>query len=109
MSNGRRGAGEEGECAENAGDDRRRQRLQRRHDCNRRRRGRGALIHLDGYMSGGAEGAVGVSVGPVGVGMGNLSCAGDDHQKDAEDREEVSPRAANALPLKSLAHTRPTI
>jgi hypothetical protein len=60
-------------------------------------------------MSGGAEGAVCMSVGTAGVGVGNLRGAGDDHQKDAEDREEVSPRAANALPLRFIAHARPTI
>lgn len=109
MSNGRWGTGEEGERAEHAGNDRRGQRLQRCNDGDRRNRRGGRLVLLDGYMSGGTERAVRVGVGSVGVGVRYLGGAGDDHQKDTEDGKEVSPRAASVLPLRFVAHARPTI
>ena len=47
--------------------------------------------------------------GSVGVRVGDLKGAGDDHQKDAEKREEKSPRALRALSGVFRAHIKPTI
>ena len=60
-----------------------------------------------GYVGRCAERAVGVGVGAVRVGMGDLHGAGNNDQKNAEQREEDSPRTLGASTLVTKPHTRP--
>ena len=96
MSNCRRGPGEKGKGGEGARDDGWQEGFQHCDDCGRGCRGRG-LDDLYGYVRRGAERAVGVGVGSVGMGVGDLCCAGYDDQKNAEQREEESPRTLRSF------------
>ena len=89
MSNGRRGAGEEGEGREDAGKDGLREGLNHGDDGGRWR-WRWSIDGMNGDVGRGAECAVGV-VGAVGVNVRDLHGAQNDNQKDAEEREESSP------------------
>ena len=60
---------------------------------------------MNGDVGRGAEGAVCV-VGAVGVGVRDLHGAQNDNQKDANQREENSPRAIGAIPLVGVTHIR---
>ena len=59
---------------------------------------------MNGDMGRCAEGAVCV-VGAVGVGVRDLHGAQNDNQKDADQREENSPRAVGTIPLVFFTHT----
>gem|GEM_PF-3347593 len=61
---------------------------------------------MNGDVCGGAEGAVCV-VGAVGVNVRDLHGAQNDNQKDADEREENSPRAIGARLSVVSTHTSP--
>jgi len=101
MSGNRRGTGEKGKRGKNAGNEGLGKRLQHRNNSDRRRRRR-RLHQMHRDMGGRAERAVGVAVGPIGVGVRNLHRARDHHQKHARQREEDSPRTPCATALVFL-------
>ena len=61
---------------------------------------------MNGDVGRGAETAVGVGIAAVGVGVRDLHGAQNDNQKDADEREENSPRAIGAIPLVGVTHIR---
>jgi hypothetical protein len=61
---------------------------------------------MNGDVGRGAESAVGVG-GAVGVGVRDLHGAQDDDQKDADKREEDSPRTIGARLSVVSTHTSP--
>src|ERR1035437_5750936 len=95
MSTDRRGTSEEGEGRECAGQDGRRQGLQRGDDGGRWRGGR-SMDGMNGDVGRGAESAVGVGYVAVSVGVRDLDGAEDDDQQDAKEREEDSPGRSGA-------------
>ena len=103
MSNGGRGAGEEGEGREGAGKNGRWEGLNHGDDGGRGRGG-WSMDGMNGDVGRGAEGAVCV-VGAVGVGVRDLHCAQNDNQKDAEEREEDSPGSIGARLSVVSTHT----
>ena len=102
-SAGGRGAGEEGEGRERAGRRRRRNGFNRSNDASRRRgsRCKGGLRR---DVSDRAECAVGVVVVAVGVGVSGLRCAQHNDQKNAQKREEKSPRTLSAIFVLKPTH-----
>ena len=65
---------------------------------------RWGLHNVYGCMGGGAQRAVGVTGGAIGMDVGDLCGPGNHDQKDAEQREEESPRALRALSGVPAAH-----
>src|ERR1039457_3874351 len=102
----RRGTGEKREGREGAGEDRWREGFQHCDHCGGGRRSR-SLDQMYGYVGRCAERAVGMGVGAVRVGMGDLHGAGNNDQKNAEQREEDSPRMRSAGSEAVMTHTRP--
>lgn len=102
----RRRTGEKREGREGAGEDRWREGFQH---CDHRGGGRRSrsLDQMYGYVGRCAERAVGVGVGAVRVGMGDLHGAGNNDQKNAEQREEDSPRTRSARSEAVMTHIRP--
>ena len=107
-SNGRRRTGEEREGGERAGCIRLRKGFRHSDDRDWWCRGRG-LDYLEGYMGCGAERAVGMGGRAVCVVVCDLGGACNNDQKDAEQREEKSPRAVRAPTGVFAAHIKPTI
>ena len=69
----------------------------------RRRSGRLCHVHSDvGYC---AQRTVRVSVGTVRMGVRDLHGTGEDHQHDAENREEKPPRMLCLMLLVAATHT----
>ncbi len=60
---------------------------------------------MNGDVGRGAEGAVCVVRGAVGMGVRDLHCAQNDNQKDAEEREESSPGCIGARLSVVSTHT----
>src|ERR1035437_405156 len=102
----RRGTREEGEGREAAGDDRGRANFQHSGDRSRRR-GRRAVCQMDCDVGCGAKRAVRVDIGAVRMNVRDLHCAGDDHKKDADYREEEPPRTFCAKPVVAVTHISP--
>ncbi len=59
---------------------------------------------LNGDVGRGAESAIGVVRLAVGMGVRNLHDSQDDDQKDADEREEGSPRMVGVMSLVSTTH-----
>lgn len=102
----RRGTREQGEGREAAGDDRRRANLQHSGD-RRRRHGRRAVCQMDCDVGCGAERAVRVDIGAVRMNVRHLDCARNDHEKDADYREEEPPRTVCAKSVVGVTHISP--
>ena len=104
MSNGRRGTGEEGEGRECAGKDGRREGFDHGDDGGRGRGG-WSMDGMNGDVGRGAESAVCVVRGAVGMGVRDLHSAQNDNQKDADQREEDSPGCIAARLSVGSTHT----
>ncbi len=65
------------------------------------------MNRLNGDVGCGAESAVGVVCGAVGVGVRDLDCAEGGDQKDAEQRKEDSPGSIDARQSVVSTHSSP--
>ena len=60
---------------------------------------------MNGDVGRGAEGAVCVVRGAIGVGVRDLHCAQNDNQEDADEREEDSPGSSGVCLSVVSTHT----
>jgi len=62
------------------------------------------LHQVNGNVRCRTEGAVRVTVGPVGVDVGSLNSTGDNHQQHTQNREEEPPRVCTTSLLVAKTH-----
>ena len=102
----RRGTGEQGEGRESTWWDGRGAGLHHGNHQGLWRRGRSRnQVYRD--VGSGTQRAASVAVGAVRMGVGDLHGAGDDHQKNADQREENAPRTSGTGALVVKPHTTP--
>jgi hypothetical protein len=99
----RRGTGEKGKRAKNAGSNGARERVHHGEDRGRRRGSR-SLNQMHGDMGRNAERAVGVRIGAVRMGVRDLHRTRNHHQQDADRRQEDSPGTFGAEPGTDVTH-----